>query len=1284
MHPRPACGPCLGFHWTLDYGNKQVISEVEQGPFSPLFLTLWRPWPFFEVSVYLKQIEITGFKSFADKTKLQFEPGMIAIVGPNGCGKSNVSDAIRWVLGEQRPTALRCAKMPDVVFNGTDTRKPLGMAEVAITFADCEGILGNDFNEVTISRRVFRSGEGQYFINKNPCRLKDVHRLFMGTGIGTTSYSVMAQGQIDAILSSKPEDRRAVFEEAAGITKFKADRKEALRKIEQTDANLLRLADVIREVKRQIGTLQRQAGKAQKYKELRDELRGLDIFLTRRRLAALDIRVRELDTSIQALNEQLVSHQEFVAEAEAESSHIHSLIHETEERIAALAEQAAQADNRYIRAQEVIKVNEQRIAEYRAWAERDNREISETQAQIEQLRMQIESLAQKRLLMQQAAGVERAKLEEAQARFDAHKIQIDQTRTQLQQDRQRSVDCERRTAQVQQTLSEMEARQRELLMKRDRLSSEHRQVLENLEGVDQTRAEVKARLDTYRANAESVLERFETLEEERADTTSELRTVQDEASKMQSEAAAKRAQIDLLTDKSEASDEYAAGSRQLLDPGNPLGLEAQAVLGPLAEKFDAPQNMRLALEAALRAWLDAVVVRDAAAARQMIVRLLAQGSHAATRLVSAAGAERTPCAPPQGLVPLLDQVSVADDFAGAARRLLGHVFLADTLDAVPQPLPAGCCVVTRDGAIFHPDGCVELWMPDNQVSSPLARRMLVADTSEQLATLEEKITAHRRRLEALNARTNELTLLIAQTRLELDDNRRKAAQSEGEYQSVSRDAERARARLNVVAGELGELTELTAGDDETRVSLTEELQELIYTRNQLLEQTADKSTLLHELESVYSELSQNLTECRIQVSSISQQIEHAGSQAEAVQTRIDELDRTIQGRSRGVSSYDESIDRLTQEIETLEAGLDPMRIAAETLHLKIEETRRERAARQRELEKTDATLSERRRALDNARDDKNKAEIDIAESRMKRQNLIDHISNEYGLSVDELVAHADPVWEGGQHPPVPEIEARAAKLNSEIVALGPVNLVAIEEYKELEERYTFLKAQEEDLLKSKTQILELITMINKKSGEMFQATFEQANANFEKMFMKLFNGGQAKLVLLENAEDPLECGIDIIARPPGKRPQTVTLLSGGERTMTAVSLLFAIFMIKPAPFCMLDELDAALDDSNIGRFVQALKDFLTHSQFLIITHNQHTIAGSDIVYGVTQQEKGISKIVSMRLKEIGVKELAVGSPEAAPTVEEDGKVKRSRKKKAAAVEPEPQEELPIVPESDQD
>jgi chromosome segregation protein len=341
-----------------------------------------------------------------------------------------------------------------------------------------------------------------------------------------------------------------------------------------------------------------------------------------------------------------------------------------------------------------------------------------------------------------------------------------------------------------------------------------------------------------------------------------------------------------------------------------------------------------------------------------------------------------------------------------------------------------------------------------------------------------------------------------------------------------------------------------------------------------------------------------------------------------------------------------------------------MKIAAETLHGKIAETRSERKVLQRRLEKNEITLHERRRSLDTTRDNKNKAEIGITEARMHRQNNLDHVFNEYGLAADELAAHPDPEWENGEQPPLPQVASKVAALNRELQEIGPVNLVAIEEHKEHEERYAFLRAQEDDLTQSKKQILEMINNINMKSGELFQQTFDQANKNFQEMFTKLFNGGQARLVLLENKEDPLECGIDIIARPPGKRPQSVTLLSGGERTMTAVSLLFAIFKIKPSPFCMLDELDAALDDSNIGRFVAALKEFLSHSQFLIITHNQHTIAASDIVYGVTQQEKGISKVISMRLNDVGRKDLDENM--SAPVVEVEANLppppKRRRKK----------------------
>ena len=449
--------------------------------------------------MYLKQLDIIGFKSFADRTRLTFEPGMIAIVGPNGCGKSNVSDSIRWVLGEQRPTAIRCSKLVDVVFNGTDTRKPLGLAEVSITFADCEKELGTEYHEVTVTRRVYRSGEGEYFINKVKCGLKDIKRLFMGTGIGTSSYSVMAQGQIDAILSSKPEDRRGVFEEAAGITKFKADRKEAMRKIDQTEQNLLREADVLREMKRQIGSLQRQVGKAKRYKELRDELRGLDIYVSKGKIQAFNLAL-EMNAQNQRETEQAIADAAAaVNAAESAAQQIHADMHALEARLAALQAQAASAEGAYTRAREVIGVNEQRIAEYKAWSDRDGREIHQTRQQLDEIGMQTESLAQKTALLEDGFESAKAALEEAEKAFKESSAQMDELRRTLQEGRSESVACDRHATEVRDEIARLETQAREVLMKRERLASEVEQLEASSATAEQTLAEVQARLDAARA-----------------------------------------------------------------------------------------------------------------------------------------------------------------------------------------------------------------------------------------------------------------------------------------------------------------------------------------------------------------------------------------------------------------------------------------------------------------------------------------------------------------------------------------------------------------------------------------------------------------------------------------------------------------------------------------------------------------------------------------------------------------------------------------------------------------
>ena len=1187
---------------------------------------------------------MTGFKSFAERTKLLFEPGLIAIVGPNGCGKSNVSDAIRWVLGEQRPTALRGSKMLDVIFNGTDARPPMNMAEVSITFAECDNVLETEFNEITITRRVFRSGEGAYFINKTPCRLRDISRLFMGTGIGINSYSVMAQGQIDAILSSRPEDRRAIFEEAAGITKFKADRKEALRKLEQTEANLLRLTDVIREVKRQIGSLQRQAARARRYREIKDEARGLDIFVTRCHIARMDSRQRELDAALSDLTGQGVRGQGLVAVTETATADTRASIMENERHISEAGEAAARDAGEYAHAGEVIKINTQRIAEYRGWMERDAREAGEARKQGAAMQERLATLAAETRSGGQELEAARARSLALKERVAGERQAVDAMRRDLQSRRDTSMARERRVAQLQNQTTAMDARQRAASIQHERLLSEHSQLEQTHAARDKQANELAASLAKLRQKMEADAAALAALEAERQGGAESLRRAQEEIAGLNSQRAARLAQIDLLKEQESRAESFQGGARLLLDAKNPLKLEEGVVLGPLAGKFNAAPEYRPALEAVLRAWIDAVVLRDSADVPAVMRSLMGHGKPAAARMVAAAGdAAGAPVTvtPPAGMPRLVDRIEVTGDFSGAAAAILGNVFIAATLDDIPAAIPAGATIVTLKGAVFHADGFRELWMAGGQTASPLARRLAISDGRGQVAEIDGRIAELKSRLDGLAARQGMLQEAIAAARRTLDESRRQAAQCDGEWQSVVRDVKRAAERLAVVAQEL----KLTGVQEERaaaeRQTVAGELQGLLDGRASLTDEIESLQKALQEREASYNVTNQEYSEARIRESSLAQRVAHLTEQSGIYEARVAELRRQCEGRNEGMAGYGESIRQLTGQNEATQAQMEPMRLRAEASQRRLVELRKLRDEKGRELAQAEEKLSKERQALETLRERHGALEIELAETRVRRQNLLDRMHADYQLTLAQLLAERDPSWNGAAPTPE-EAEERLAKLNSDIQEMGPVNLVAIDEYKEHEERYALLKAQEEDLLKSKEQVLDLLRMINKKTAEMFNSTFEQANANFEQMFTKLFNGGTAKLVQLDNREDPLECGIEVIARPPGKRLQSISLLSGGERTMTAVSLLFAIYMIKPSPFCLLDELDAALDDSNIGRFVQALKDFLVQSQFLIITHNQHTIANSGIVYGVTMPEKGVSKILSMRLPAIGVRDLGIG------------------------------------------
>ena len=1194
--------------------------------------------------MYLKALEMVGFKSFAERTKLVFEPGMMAIVGPNGCGKSNVSDAIRWVLGEQSPKALRGGAMTDVIFNGTDQAKPLAMAEVSLTLTDCEAVLGTEYNEVTVTRRVFRSGEGQYFINKAPCRLKDIQRLFMDTGLGTNSYSVMEQGRIDQILSSRPDDRREVFEEASGISKYKADKKEALRKLEHTEANLLRLGDIIKEVKRQIISLQRQVGKAKRYKSLQDQLKGCDLWLGRNRLAELDAAVTALETELKG---HAAREEELRAGVETAENHANGLrqnMAEVEGRIAAAMDAAAEAAGALQRARELIRANQERAQELESLSQRDSRETESARASRTAHQDELDTLKKDLIAATDAHETARVELEQKQAALAALDQETAALRRGLQELRTEALDLETRLARLQNEWNEIEARERTDLIRRERFAAEKAEAERAVESFAERLGLMAAQRGQKQAGAEAAQRQVEDLKQSQADRAAQAADLQRELARLGSAAAAREAQVNLLAKSRAEARGFSAGAKKLLENTAVPGVNPKAILGSLAEKVRADKAHQLALEAVLRSWLDAVLVRDAGAARE-IARQLQAAKGGALRLLAAAGAggNGTPAGAGE---PLLDHVKAPAELGGLLRRLLGAVRVVAAAADVPAEVPAEGVYVTRDGLVVRGDGSVEFWAPGENESNPLAREHQLAEWQEDLERLRRESAAARERAEALRQDEEAAREALAAAQAALEDHRREMALAEGEIRMVEREAKQAGERAETIGWELDALVQKTGAGTQRRTQMAGEMEAIRTRQAEVRAQTAADSEKLRQREDERNARLEAATECRVALSGYKQQLDGLRARGEPLEARIRELETLIRERAEGIDSYRERIAALARASAEAEGRIGPLEAEGARRQAELLEARAQRDRRNAELAQSDADLHAQRAALDAVREQRNGVDIQLARQRLHRQNLVERMSAEYGLQPADVLKAREPEWEAGAQPADREaLETLVAEIRTKIQSMGPVNLVAIEEHQELEERFAFLSQQNDDLVNAKQQLLDLIRKINDTTTSLFTETFNQVNENFQELFKQLFGGGNAKLVLVDE-ENVLDSGIEIIARPPGKKLQTVSLLSGGERTLTAVALLFSLFKVKPSAFCLTDELDAALDDSNIARYLEMLKGFIAKTQFIIITHNRQTIGSADALYGVTMEKQGISKIVSVKFR--GQAEAAAPAPATNP------------------------------------
>jgi chromosome segregation protein len=1230
--------------------------------------------------MYLKSLEILGFKSFAPKTVLHFDPGVTCVVGPNGCGKSNVLDAIRWVLGEQSAKALRGGEMTDVIFSGTDSRAALGMAEVSMTFSECEEQLGLDWHEVTITRRVFREGGSEYLLNKTPCRLKDIHALFMDTGIGRSAYSIMEQGKIDLILSSRPEDRRAIFEEAAGITKYKFQRREALRKLEATEANLVRLADIVKEVKRQIGSVQRQAAKARRYQGMLEDLRILETHSAKRQWDELDSARAASAGELEGLSARQM---EIDAAIEAEETTAHdrrTALEEMEGRLAQARQAVQDLHARIANHESRMAFNSERAVEFAQLTERYRADISgseekfvdaearlrEADTQIEQITAMLATeLHRMEEVQAQASGLT-AQRQEADSRIsalanDAGRIEskLGSLRSQIATATQQHDGAEARLAVL---ASDVAAATESLTRLGEQQSGAQAQIAEAIRELEaHTAAEAEAG-----ASVQAAQEQLSAADREVA-----------EAQRALSEKSGRLDVLRQLADEGEGFNEGTQAVLRGLD--NPTFFQG-AIAGALTRFIAVEPEFVSAIEAALGQNLQAVLVKDTMVAESMVKTLASKKWGRATLLLR----ELLPTVQAQGqflpdgaIAWALDKVRVEDELRPLLTALLADFVIVEHIDAAfalqrrARAESRRLSVVTLSGEVLTADGALIGGTPSGTDTSVLQRK-------NQILALDGEVAHQRAILDGVTARRVELqsAMETAQARL---------AEAREEKQTATVRLGTLRGQLQVVEAHLAESTRKREALDWEQQSaearrveaagrieqFDREVRETMQAFESMLTQRTEAQNSLETLRAQESEIASELNDLKIKVATERQRHSSLHHQRQPMEARMGELRELIDQRKCDIRSYEDRSAALEVENAEIEASVKRLGDSIGEATQRVAELQEERASVVAAAEEMAEKLRHLRRDQSHCVEQRGALEVRATQLELKAGAINEHIEKRYQMNLREFTPDGYALQvcmreigkrirkletqvetESGQAPIEPvestetlteaesapsetidwmRIETLVKELDTRLAAMGPVNLDAIAEFEELEQRYNFLEQQVSDTTAAKDELIAVINKINETTRTLFADTFEKVRVNFQEMFRELFGGGQANLVLTDDA-DPLECGIEIIAKPPGKQLQSISLLSGGEKTMTAVALLFSIYMVKPSPFCVLDEMDAPLDESNISRFIKILDRFVAQSQFVVISHNKRTIARADALYGVTMEEHGVSKLVGVKFR----------------------------------------------------
>lgn len=1180
--------------------------------------------------MYLKKLELQGFKSFADKTVLEFMPGITTVIGPNGSGKSNISDAIRWVLGEQSMKSLRGSKTEDVIFAGTQNRKSLGFAEVSMVMDNSDQKLPIEYNEVTITRKLYRSGESGYYINKTPCRLKDVLELFMDTGIGKDGYSIIGQGKIDEILSNKSEERRHIFEEAAGIVKYRVRKAESEKKLEQTKLNLLRINDIISEIEANIEPTKIQAEKAKEYLRLRDELKSIEIGLFIHNINDYKKRIEEVINDQDIYITQLVRENERLSNIQELKEKLRASLDSITEQIEKMQNLGFENEKKKEQIKADININLEKINNNNANFERLEKEIIENDERLKVLEEEINQKNDKKTNLAENKDKFVKELEEKEAELKKLTDKMSEKELDMETKKKKVEDNTDEKYEISNAISTLKANVENSNSRKKVVEEEIDVNISELDSSRMQKSEISQKFAEIEAKREKIKGDLNKIDEKRKESDAKLKEYDLKINQCESEIRMKDSRMKFLIETEKEKEGYIRSVKSILqDCEKDLSLK-KGVHGVIANLISVPKEYETAIEMCLGQSMQNIVTDTEEDAKKLVehLRKFNLGRASFLPITSVKGKKLDKIKSEKGVIGIAsDLVKFDKKYEQIVLSLLGRTLIVDTMDnaiAIARKNSYGFRIVTLQGDVLNPSGAISGGSVSTKTVNILGRSREIEELKKTIAELEKKVEKLKKDKSEYESSIEDLLEEIEGLENELKDIEIVYATEKQRVSSIEEAVSKVEKRLEKLRDEKKSIEEQLKINEQTQNDLNEKISAIDEENKKLSEEIEEFSNHNKETQTIVDDLNFDITNLKISVSSFDESEASINEIVERINNDIENLKQSTENKKEQKIKLTEENDKLEELNIKLNEEAENLLKEVSNSGTKVEELKNDRITKNQKLEEAEENFTDQMEKIDGLKEQVNKADIKKSKYEVELEQIISKMWEEYEITPNDPGEYEEPKN-------VAEVQKKVNKIRGEMKDLGSVNIDSIEEYKKLKERYDFMNEQRLDLETTMAKLRNVITDMTTVMKKQFEDRFRVINKNFSEVFVELFGGGKAELKLTDE-DNILESGIEIEVQPPGKKLQNMMLLSGGERAFTAIALLFAILKINPAPFCVLDEIEAALDDVNVYRFAEYLKKFAQESQFLVITHRKGTMEAANTVYGITMQENGISKLLSLDLK----------------------------------------------------